>query len=77
MAVQVFRTDQELFEIGALTVDQTVWFKGNDAAVSLGYKCPRNAVRDHVDNEDKKTYGALMQDLETQVITSLLIPIFS
>ena len=40
MAVQVFRTDQEPFEIGALTVDQMVWFKGNDIATRLDYKRP-------------------------------------
>ena len=61
MAVQVFRTYQELFETGALTVDQNVWFKGNDIAVSLGYKRPHDAVRNHVDDEDKKTYEALVQ----------------
>ena len=61
MAVKVSRTDQELFEIGALTVDHNVWFKGNDIAVSLGYKRPHDAVRNHVDDEDKKTYEALVQ----------------
>ena len=61
MAVQVFRTDQELFEIGALTVGQMVWLKAKDVAVSLGYKRPADAVRAHVVDEDKKTYEALMQ----------------
>ena len=61
MAVQVFRTDQELFEIGALAVDQMVWFKGKDIAVSLGYKEPHKAVQRHVDAEDKKTYDMLLQ----------------
>ena len=59
--MQVLRTDQELFEIGALTVDQMVWFKGKDIAVSLGYKEPHKAVQRHVDAEDKKTYDALVQ----------------
>ena len=61
MAVQVFRTGQELFEIGALTVDQIVCFKGNDVAVSLGYERPHKAVMGHVVEEDKKTYDALIQ----------------
>jgi len=61
MAVQVFRTDQQLFEVGALTVDQMAWFKGNEVATCLGYTNPQKALRDHVDEEDKKTYSELTE----------------
>ena len=61
MARQVFRTDQHPFEVTTLTVDQVVWFKGCEAAACLGYARPRNAVKDHVDGEDKKTYEALVE----------------
>ena len=61
MAVQVFRTDQELFEIGALTVDQMVWFKGNDVATCLGYERHHKAVIDHVVEGDKRAYASLVQ----------------
>ena len=60
MALQVFRAEQYPFEVTTLTVDQVTWFKGNEGAACLGYARPRNAVKDHVDEEDKKTYAALM-----------------
>ena len=61
MAVQVFRTDQGLFEIGALTVHQNVWFKGNGIATCLGYKRMHAAMRHRVGDEGKKAYEALVQ----------------
>ena len=61
MALQTFRADQHPFEVTAVTVDQVTWFKGNEVAACLGYVRPRNAVKDHVDEEDKKTYGQLME----------------
>ena len=32
MALQIFRADQDLFEVTTLTVDQVVWFKGREVA---------------------------------------------
>ena len=61
MAIQVFRTDQQLFEVGALTVNQMAWFKGNEVAACLGYGDPKKAIRIHVDDEDKRTYDELVQ----------------
>ena len=61
MALQVFRTDQHPFEITTMTVDQVVWFKGCEAAACLNYARPRNAVKDLVDEEDKKTYAKLIE----------------
>ena len=57
MAFQVFRADQHPFEVSTLTVDQIPWFKGNEVAACLGYASPRKALRDHVDEEDRKTYA--------------------
>ena len=56
MAIQVFRADQQLFEVGALTVNQMACFKGSEVAASLGYARPNDAMRVHVDEEDKKAY---------------------
>ena len=61
MALQIFRANQHLFEVTTLTVDQVVWFKGREVAASLGYSNPQKAVRDHIDEEDKKTYEELME----------------
>ena len=61
MALQIFRANQHLFEVTTLTVDQVVWFKGREVAASLGYINSKKAVRDHVDEEDKKTYEELME----------------
>ncbi len=61
MALQIFRANQHLFEVTTLTVDQVVWFKGREVAASLGYVNATKAVRDHIDEEDKKTYEELME----------------
>ena len=61
MAFQVFRGDQHPFEVSTVTLDQVPWFKGNEVAACLGYARPRKAVYDNVDEEDKKTYEALIE----------------
>ena len=38
---------------------QNTWFKGKDVADALGYKRPRKAISDHVDEEDKIEYQNL------------------
>ena len=50
--LQVFNTS----EFGALrtvTIDGEPWFVGKDVATALGYTNPLEAVRNHVDGEDK------------------------
>ena len=41
--------------IKALMVDGNPWFRGTDIATALGYACARNAVRNHVDEQDRET----------------------
>ena len=60
MALQVFRAEQHPFEVTTVTVDQVPWFKGNDVAACRGYARPNDAIRVHVDADDKKTYAELM-----------------
>ena len=59
MALQLFRADQHPFEVTTVTVNQVVWFKGREVAASLGYINPQKAVRDHIDEEDKKPTRSL------------------
>ena len=35
--------------------DDIVWFKGKEIAISLGYKCPKSAIKSHVDEAYKRT----------------------
>ena len=44
----------EFGSIRTLTIDDEVWFVGKDVAVALGYKDTINALKAHVDPEDKK-----------------------
>lgn len=39
--------------IRTIDQDSEIWFVGKDIAVSLGYKDTVNALKEHVDNEDK------------------------
>ena len=61
MALQVFRADQHPSDVTTVTVDQVPWFRGNDVAACLGYARPNDAIRVHVDAEDKKTYAELIR----------------
>ena len=44
-------------------MDQDVWFKANEVAGCLAYANPQKALRDHVDEEGRKTYGELVEGL--------------
>ena len=44
-----------------MTVDQVPWFKGKEVAACLAYTNSRKALRDHVDEEDRKAYAELIK----------------
>ena len=44
----------EFGRIRTVMIDGEVWFVGKDVAEALGYSKTRNAIANHVDNEDKK-----------------------
>ena len=50
--LQVFN-NSEFGELRTVTIDGEPWFVGKDVATALGYTNPREAVRNHVDGEDK------------------------
>ena len=47
--------NKDFGEIRTLYVDDEVWFVGKDVALALGYKDTDQALRQHVDEEDKLT----------------------
>jgi len=50
--LQVFK-NEEFGQVRTVTIDGEPWFVGKDVAVALGYKNPQEAIREHVDEEDK------------------------
>lgn len=52
-ALEIFKNDQ-FGSVRAVLIDGEPWFVGNDVAFILDYSVPKNAIRDNVDNEDKK-----------------------
>lgn len=46
--------NEEFGTVRALTLDGEPWFVGKDVAAVLGYENPTKAIRDHVDEDDKK-----------------------
>lgn len=44
-------------EIRTMLVDGVPYFVGRDVALALGYAKPRNAILQHVDNEDALKQG--------------------
>lgn len=49
--LQVFKNNE--FSIKSLVIDNEPWFLGNEVAMMLGYKNPRDALNKHVDQDDK------------------------
>lgn len=50
--LQIFN-NPEFGEIRTVTINSEPWMVGKDVAEALGYKNPQEAVRNHVDDEDK------------------------
>ena len=48
------------FSVQCMCVDGNPWFRGNDVAKVLGYSRPRDAIKDHVPDTNKKTLENLM-----------------
>lgn len=51
--LQVF-TNPEFGQVRTLTLEGEPWFVGKDVAVALGYADTKNALKSHVDREDKR-----------------------
>lgn len=52
--IQVF-TNEKFGKVRTLMINNEPWFVGKDVAVSLGYKDTSDALKKHVDTEDKLT----------------------
>ena len=50
--LQIF-SNPEFGQVRTVEIDGQPWLVGKDVAVALGYKNPRRAIRDHVEDEDK------------------------
>ena len=53
MEIQVFKNDR-FGEVRTMVINGEPWFVGKDVASVLGYLNPQKAIRDHVDEEDKR-----------------------
>lgn len=51
--LEIFK-NEEFGEIRTIVIDSEPWFVGKDIAEVLGYVKTRNAINNHVDEEDKK-----------------------
>ena len=56
LSLQTFSKDfgEHQAHLTTLVVDGDPWFKGSEAAAALGYAAPAQAVRTHVDPEDRQ-----------------------
>lgn len=61
--VQIFK-NEELGAIRTVLIDNEPWFVGKDVAEILGYSNTRDAMRKHVDAEDKKIVTSQNATLE-------------
>jgi prophage antirepressor-like protein len=49
------------YELQAIDINNTIYFKGNEIASILGYKNPKKAIYDHVDEDDKEFLKELIK----------------
>lgn len=50
--LRIFNND-EFGEVRSVMVNEEPWFVGKDIAVALGYQNPQDAIKNHVDREDR------------------------
>lgn len=62
--LEVFQ-NQEFGSIRMVEIDGEAWMVGKDVAQALGYKNPQEAIRNHVDEEDKGVREILTPRRET------------
>ena len=65
--LQVFK-NQEFGSVRTLVIDNEPWFVGKDVTKALGYDNPSKAIRDHVEEEDKRVG---VQNVTPYIIDSL------
>ena len=70
-ALQIFK-NQDFGKIRCVLIDGEVWFVGKDVALALGYKNFRDALRVHVDEEDKKDGVAIRDSIGRQQAPTLI-----
>ena len=63
--LQTFR-NEEFGEIRTIKIDGVPWFVGKDVAEALGYKTPKKAILDHVDDEDKQSLDSIKKGSKTE-----------
>lgn len=51
--LQIFN-NPEFGQVRTITIDNEPWFCGKDVAMALGYKDTKNALKSHVESEDKR-----------------------
>lgn len=64
--LQIFQ-NPDFGEIRSVLIDNAPWFVGKDVTLALKYKNPQEAVRTHVDDEDKGVSEILTPGGEQQV----------
>jgi len=66
--LQIFN-NEEFGEIRTVVIDGEPWFVGKDVAVALGYKDTKNALKAHVDEEDKTGWQITTPSRGVQTMT--------
>ena len=59
--MEILPFTKDAWSLSPIVAEQVPWFKGKDVATSLEYTNPAKALRDHVDEEDKKSFHELIQ----------------
>ena len=58
--IQIFHADK-FGDIRTLVIDGEPWFVGKDIAAALGYENPQQAIRQHVDDDDRSPMSGVLK----------------
>ena len=61
-----FSFQNSSIKVHQVSLDGTPWFKGKDVAGFLGYSNTKQAIKDHVENDDKR----LLCEVCSRVLTT-------
>lgn len=66
-SLQIFKNNE--FQIKAVLIEEEPYFLGSEVAKMLGYSNPQKAIRDHVDEDDRRTERFVHPQGGTQATT--------
>ena len=66
--LQIINDASGKWKFNYIVVDNEPWFNGKEVATLLGYNNTAQAIRDHIESEDKKKCSELVGELSDSIL---------